>query len=81
MYIYPHFQDGVASMIDYCRNTHSANFHIYGWGISAGLSLGIGYTRPEIISIIADSTFLSMEDLEERFSEWDEPIEVPFAGY
>ncbi len=24
--------------------------------------------------------FISMEDLEERFSDWDEPMEVPFAG-
>ena len=31
--------------------------------------------------IIADTPFLSMEDLEERFESWDEPMDVPFAGY
>ena len=30
--------------------------------------------------IIADTPFLSIEDLENRFSEWDEPMEVPFTG-
>ena len=49
--------------------------------MGAGLSLGIGYTRPEIKSIIADTPFLSMEDLEKRFSSWDTPMEVPFAGF
>ena len=29
---------------------------------------------------ITDTPFLSMEDLEARFSDWDEPMEVPFAG-
>ncbi|OFZ10173.1 MAG: hypothetical protein A3D92_15105 [Bacteroidetes bacterium RIFCSPHIGHO2_02_FULL_44_7] len=81
MYIYPHFQDDVSSMIDYCRTQFTPSFELYGWGMGAGLSLGIGYTRPEIKSIIADTPFLSMEDLEERFSSWDEPMEVPFAGY
>ena len=81
MYIYPHFQKDMEAMIDYCRKQHSATFNLYGWGIGAGLSLGVGYSRPEIKKIIADTPFLSMEDLEERFSSWDEPMEVPFAGY
>lgn len=81
MYIYPHFQDDLKAMIDYCRTQHVAIFHLYGWGIGAGLSLGIGYNRVEIQKIIADTPFLSMEDLETRFSSWDTPMEVPFAGY
>lgn len=81
MYIYPHFQDDVSSMIDFCKTQFAPSFHLYGWGIGAGLGLGIGYTRPEIKSIIADTPFLSMEDLEKRFSSWDTPMEVPFAGY
>jgi hypothetical protein len=30
--------------------------------------------------IIADTPFLSMEDLETRFESWDEPMEVPFTA-
>jgi pimeloyl-ACP methyl ester carboxylesterase len=81
MYIYPHFQDDLKAMIDYCRQEHAGTFDLYGWGIGAGLSLGIGWNRPEIKHIIADSPFLGMSDLEERFASWDKPMEVPFAGY
>lgn len=81
MYIYPHFQNDLKAMIDFCRKQFVQSFHLYGWGIGAGLSLGIGYNRTEVQKIIADTPFLSMEDLEERFEDWDEPMEVPFAGY
>ncbi len=81
MFIYPHFQDDLETMIDHCRKEHVATFNLYGWGIGAGLSIGIGYNRKEIKKIVADTPFLSMEDLEERFSSWDDPMEVPFAGY
>ncbi len=81
MYIYPHFQDDLESMIAHCVKNHTETFDLYGWGIGGGLSLGIGYGNAAIKKIIADTPFLSMEDLEKRFSAWDEPMEVPFAGY
>jgi pimeloyl-ACP methyl ester carboxylesterase len=81
MYLYPQFQDDVKAMIDFCRQRYVQAFNIYGWGIGAGLGLGVGWNRSEIKKIIADTPFLSMEDLEKRFSSWDTPMEVPFAGY
>lgn len=81
MYIYPHFQDDYETMIDWVRKQHVSTFNLYGFGIGGGLTLGIGWNRKEANRIIADTPFLSMEDLEERFSDWDEPMEVPFAGY
>jgi pimeloyl-ACP methyl ester carboxylesterase len=81
MYLYPQFQDDVKAMIDFCRQKYVQAFNIYGWGMGAGLALGIGWNRNEIKKIIADTPFLSMEDLEKRFSSWDTPMEVPFAGY
>lgn len=81
MYIYPHFQDDVNTMIDFCRKNYVANFSIYGWGIGGGLAMGIGWNRSEITHIISDSPFLSMADLETNFEDWDQPMEVPFAGY
>jgi len=80
MYIYPHFQNDMETMIDFCRRSGAATFDLYGWGIGAGLALGIGYSRPEIRKIVADTPFLSMEDLESRFQDQDEPRQVPFAG-
>ncbi|MEM0996021.1 MAG: alpha/beta hydrolase [Bacteroidota bacterium] len=84
MFIYPHFQDDMKAMIDFCRKQFVQTFHLYGWGIGAGLSLGIGWNRNEVKAIIADTPFLSMEDLETRLEDADEPfggMEVPFAGY
>jgi pimeloyl-ACP methyl ester carboxylesterase len=80
-YIYPDFQDDVKAMIDFCSKKSASQFDIYGWGMGAGLALGIGWNRNEIRRIIADTPFLSLEDLEKRFSTWDTPMEVPFAGY
>lgn len=81
MYIYPHFQDDVTAMIGYCKDNLSPTFSMFGWGIGGGLSLGIGYHSTAVTKIVADSPFLSMEDLEKRFSSWDTPMEVPFAGF
>lgn len=81
MFIYPHFQNDMEAMFDYCRKQHAQTFNVYGWGIGGGLVFGVGYSRPETKKIIADTPFLSMEDLENRFESWDEPMEVPFAGY
>jgi hypothetical protein len=81
MFIYPQFQDDVLSMIRYCSKTYSSNISLYGWGIGAGLALGIGVHHPDVQFIIADTPFLSMEDLEKKFSSWDTPMQVPFAGY
>lgn len=42
MYIYPHFLNDLETMIDYCRKKHAPIFDLYGWGMGAGLSRGIG---------------------------------------
>lgn len=81
MYLYPHFQDDVKAMIGYAAKKSNGNITIYGSGMGAGLALGIGWNTAEIKKIIADTPFLSMEDLEKRFSSWDTPMEVPLAAY
>lgn len=81
MYLYPHFQNDLLSVMDFVRKEYVNTFALYGWGIGAGMSLGIGYNRGEVTKVIADTPFFSMEDLEERFEDSDEPLEVPFAGY
>lgn len=81
MYIYPQFQDDVKAMIDFVRKSYGNNITLYGSGMGAGLALGIGWNTADVKKIIADTPFLSMEDLEKRFSSWDTPMEVPLAGY
>jgi pimeloyl-ACP methyl ester carboxylesterase/tetratricopeptide (TPR) repeat protein len=82
MYIYPHFVTDLVAVLDFARDTiRPTRTYLYGWGIGAGLSLGVGWHRQDILKIIADTPFLTIEDLEDRFSKWDEPMGVPFAGY
>jgi len=81
MYIYPHFQMDLISMIQFCERTLPGELYLYGWGIGAGLSLGVGFNQLNIIKIIADTPFLSLEDLEPRLAGLEIPLEVPEAGY
>lgn len=82
MFIYPHFINDLQAMTTYCIKMNNGKpIDLYGWGIGAGLSLGVGWNTSGVQRIIADTPFLSMEDLEERFMDWDEPMEVPFAGF
>lgn len=81
MAIYPHFIDDLTSMIDFAKQTFSEELSLYGWGIGAGLSAGVGHHRGEVRRIVADTPFLSMEDLEDRFASNDIPMTVPNAGF
>lgn len=82
MFVYPHFLNDLETMISYCSKMSDGKpIDLYGWGIGAGMSLGIGWNTSNVRKIIADTPFLSMEDLEEKFGDWDEPMEVPYAGY
>lgn len=80
MYLYPGFLTDLDNMIDYCRDNFSKNLSLYGWGIGAGISLGVGYNRGEIVKIIADTPYLSIMDLESRFADWENPMDVPYGG-
>ncbi len=81
MYVYSHFVTDLNAIINFCSKKSSNPIDIYGWGIGAGLSLGVGYNRSEIRKIIADTPFLSMEDLENRFESWEKPMEVPIKSF
>jgi pimeloyl-ACP methyl ester carboxylesterase len=81
MYIYPQYTTDVAAMIDFARANFAPRLDVYGWGIGAGLALGVGWNRPEVRKIVADTPFLSLNDLEQRFNASAAPMAVPFAGY
>lgn len=77
-YIYAEFTNDVSSMIAYCSEKYAdSDLNIYGWGVGAGLSLGVGFHKKEVKTIIADTPFLSMEDLETRFESCEKPLTIP----
>lgn len=76
MYIYPHFQDDLRAMIDYCRKS-AADTSVVGLGMAAGLALGIGWQSEGVSTIVADSPYLSLEDLDARLFAAGSSVKVP----
>ncbi len=81
MFIYSEFTKDLEAVIEYCKANYQKTFDIYGFGIGAGLALGVGYNRSEITRIIADTPFLSLEDLEEKFDQQRYWMEMPFDTF
>lgn len=81
MFIYSEFTTDLEAIIDYCKTNYQETFDIYGFGIGAGLALGVGYNRTEITRIIADTPFLSLDDLEKKFDQQNHWMEMPFESY
>lgn len=77
LYVMSEFVNDANAMIEWSAKQHGGDVIVYGWGMGAGLALGTGWQSGSVRKIIADTPFLSMEDLEERFSSWDEPKKVP----
>lgn len=81
MYIYPEFVDDMNAMIDFYRNTYVGSLYVYGFGVGAGLAIGVAWHRPEVTKIIADTPFMTLEGLEKKFSALGNGMIVPLAGY
>jgi uncharacterized protein len=67
-YIYAQFEKDLNAAIDYVKRYHSKNrnINLYGAGIGASMALSIGAIRCDHISkIIADSPYLTLEDIKE----------------
>lgn len=75
MYTYPHFIEDTKAMIQFVTENYSKAFDLYGWGIGAGLSIGVGYHSKHINKIIADTPFTSLSQLSKK------GVKVPKSGY
>jgi len=80
MYLYPQFATDVLAMIDFVRKSYVQTFNVYGFGIGAGLSVGIGANRPEVKKVVADGPFLSLETYKAAAGKAGEQVDMPF-GY
>ena len=81
MYIYTQFTTDLEAVIDYCKTNYQETFDVYGFGIGAGIALGVGYTRPELVRIIADTPFLSLDDMEGKYDQQKHWMEMPFENF
>lgn len=69
-YIYPQFINDLQSVIDYIKGEKKLNrIDLYGIGVGAGLSIGVGANRPETKNIIADAPWISLQVMEKKMRE------------
>jgi pimeloyl-ACP methyl ester carboxylesterase len=70
-FMYSQFQKDLEGVIDYVERHYPSfkTMHLYGTGIGAGLSIGIGANRSAVSKIIADSPYITFELAEKRYME------------
>ena len=70
-YMYPQFEKDLNAAIDFVMKYHSTCkiIHLYGLGIGAGLSVGVGANRREVSKVIADSPYPTFELIQKAFKD------------
>lgn len=70
-YIYAQFEKDLNAVIDYVRKYYSKfrQLDLYGQGIGAGLSIGVGCNRTEVNKIVADSPYNTLESIQKRYKD------------
>jgi hypothetical protein len=70
-FIYSQFAKDLNAAIDWVRMEYPSlrNLDLYGQGIGAGLSLGVGASRDEVFNVIADSPYMTFELAQKRYLE------------
>jgi pimeloyl-ACP methyl ester carboxylesterase len=70
-FIYAQFQKDIEAVLDYVKKYQSKmrTVQLYGIGIGAGLSLGVGANHTEVSKIIADSPYSTFEEVKATWKE------------
>ena len=80
-FIYSQFAKDLQGVIDYLRKNYSPGYcDLYGIGIGAGLSIGLGCTNAQVRRIIADGTYSSLEQAKKELKEHrNQEVLLPLA--
>ncbi len=81
-YMYAQFEKDLNAVIDYTRKYYSKfrQVDLYGQGMGAGLSIGVGCNRSEVNKIIADSPYNTLESVKNRLKEFkNQDVIIPLA--
>jgi hypothetical protein len=81
LFIYPQFITDLNSVLDYLRKSRAiTKFDLYGLGIGAGLSIGVGANRTETKKIIADGPWTGLEPMKKKYKErLNRNVNMPFG--
>lgn len=81
LYIYPQFITDLNAVLDHLRKSRAiTKFDLFGLNIGAGLSIGVGYNRPETKKIIADGPWTSLEGMKAKIkSKSGKDVNMPFG--
>jgi len=82
VYIYPQFAFDLNAVLDYLRKSRAIQrFDMYGQGIGAGLTLGVGAGRVEARKLIGDGPWPGLEPMKKKIKEkMGKDVVMPF-GY
>ncbi len=65
MFIYPHFITDLNTVLDHLRKSRAiTKFDLFGKGMGAGLSIGVGQSRTETKKVIADGPWVTLESMQ-----------------
>lgn len=70
-YIYSQFEKDLNAAVDFVLKYHSTCkiIHLYGLGVGAGLSVGVGANRREVSKVIADSPYGTFETIQKQYKD------------
>src|SRR5438046_5693957 len=80
-FIYSQFAKDLQGVLDYMRKTFSPGYcDLYGIGIGAGLSIGLGCTSAQVRRIFADGPYTSLEEAKQELKDrHNQDVMVPLA--
>lgn len=80
-YLYPQFEKDLQAVIDASKKSGGtiSKIILYGKGMGAGLSIGVAGGRRDVIKVIADSPYSTLEQIQKRYAESGQEIMIPLA--
>ena len=81
LFIYPQFIVDLNAVCDYMRKSRAiTKFNLYGKGIGAGLSIGVGANRTETLKVIADGPWVGLEVMKKKIKDkTGKEVVMPFG--
>ena len=80
-FIYGQFEKDLTAAVDFTKKLNGiSQVFLYGKGMGAGLSIGVGAARRDVMKVIADCPYTNLNDFQKKYKEVKgEDILIPLA--